>query len=329
MENNTNNTNKTEYQKYIERVRASDEFKQEAIDAYVQKVSKCEKLKQQHIKRNNDINRFLFTTRRGVATFVAAILFVITISVAVPLGFWLSSDDGSNIICNNFVIHNGVLTKYLGTQRNIVIPDGVKAIGQGAFSDRNMVIYTIHFPNSIAYIEKDNFFGEANWDMVAFMHGARPSGFEFADYIRAVIVADEHIDTYFGDNVFPLSAVYEYEFVISQNVLMRYIGRSINIHLPKNVIKIAEKAFRHTRFVENLYIHEGILRIECLPFGYPGHITIIHMQSGLPPQLELAHQSFISYVSCAEFGMIQIRVPYFAVEYYKQTWSDVASLIYI
>ena len=45
---------------------------------------------------------------------------------------------------NDFVINNGVLTKYTGNDENIVIPDGVTSIGFRAFEGCRQV--TIHAP---------------------------------------------------------------------------------------------------------------------------------------------------------------------------------------
>lgn len=36
---------------------------------------------------------------------------------------------------NNFVIENGILKKYAGTDNNVVIPDSVTEIGAAAFRD--------------------------------------------------------------------------------------------------------------------------------------------------------------------------------------------------
>ena len=36
---------------------------------------------------------------------------------------------------NDFLIENGILTKYRGNKKNVVIPDGVTSIGDHAFYD--------------------------------------------------------------------------------------------------------------------------------------------------------------------------------------------------
>ena len=41
---------------------------------------------------------------------------------------------------SDFVIENGVLTKYTGPDGIVVIPDGVTVIGEGVFKDRTNIV---------------------------------------------------------------------------------------------------------------------------------------------------------------------------------------------
>ena len=53
---------------------------------------------------------------------------------------------------NDFIIsENGVLKGYNGTSTNVIIPDGVKKIGESAFV-HNSVIQSITVPNSVTEI---------------------------------------------------------------------------------------------------------------------------------------------------------------------------------
>lgn len=56
----------------------------------------------------------------------------------------------------NFVIENGVLVKYNGWQRNVVIPDGVTSIGQSAFAN-NTSMFSVYIPDGVLSIEIDAF----------------------------------------------------------------------------------------------------------------------------------------------------------------------------
>lgn len=56
----------------------------------------------------------------------------------------------------DFVIENGVLKKYVGSGGDVVIPEGVTAIGELAFRDCKDVV-TVHMPNSVTTINRSAF----------------------------------------------------------------------------------------------------------------------------------------------------------------------------
>lgn len=53
---------------------------------------------------------------------------------------------------SNFKIKNGVLIKYDGVARNVVIPNGVTAIGEEAFQD-NIWIKSVTIPYGVTIID--------------------------------------------------------------------------------------------------------------------------------------------------------------------------------
>ncbi len=57
---------------------------------------------------------------------------------------------------NDFVINNGVLTKYTGNDTNIEIPEGVTTVYCDAFGTYNSSIEALHFPSTLRRPDVDN-----------------------------------------------------------------------------------------------------------------------------------------------------------------------------
>ncbi len=66
---------------------------------------------------------------------------------------------------NDFQIKNGVLKKYTGTDTNVVIPDGVKRIGDNAFSYCESLVSVI-IPNGVKKIGEYAFYGCKNLELI-------------------------------------------------------------------------------------------------------------------------------------------------------------------
>ena len=70
----------------------------------------------------------------------------------------------------DFIIENNVLVKYVGTDENVVIPEGITKIGKEAF-DFNDIVKTVEFPKSLKIIEKLAFNFCKNLSKINFQDG--------------------------------------------------------------------------------------------------------------------------------------------------------------
>jgi hypothetical protein len=59
---------------------------------------------------------------------------------------------------NDFIIENGVLTKYVGTGGDVIVPDGVHTIGEQAFY-KNTAVTSVTLPASVTTLKKECFWG--------------------------------------------------------------------------------------------------------------------------------------------------------------------------
>ena len=71
---------------------------------------------------------------------------------------------------SDFVIENGVLTKYTGKDADVVIPDGVTSIGFHAFFGCSSLT-SVTIPDSVTKIGNEMFWGCRNLSNVAIGNG--------------------------------------------------------------------------------------------------------------------------------------------------------------
>lgn len=101
------------------------------------------------------------------------IVFILCLSLTVP-AFAANSD---------FIIENGVLTKYVGPGGNVIIPDGVYHINDSAFAGcKNMTSVTI--PDSVRLINHHAFIGCTGLTSLTI-----PSGVEIGSESLEIVLA--------------------------------------------------------------------------------------------------------------------------------------------
>ena len=95
-----------------------------------------------------------------------------------------------------FRIKNGVLLKYAGDKENIIIPDNVTIIGEGAFRDKCRV-KTVQLHDRITSIEKNAFYGAEKLERINFPDSLkiiRENAFKDCFNLKEVIFPDNGIE---------------------------------------------------------------------------------------------------------------------------------------
>lgn len=123
---------------------------------------------------------------------------------------------------SDFIIENGILTKYTGSGGAVVIPDGVTAIGRDAFSLLNSIT-SVHIPNSVTVIG----------------HGA----FESCMKLAHINIPDS-VTAIHGKAFWNCPALADSDgFVIFRNTLYSYHGNGGDVVIPDGVTTISHDAF--------------------------------------------------------------------------------------
>ncbi|MBQ6626600.1 MAG: leucine-rich repeat protein [Ruminococcus sp.] len=123
----------------------------------------------------------------------------------------------------DFVIEDGVLTNYVGEDKNVVIPSSVRVISYRAFAG-NKNIESVKFSDELYSIGDEAFYGCTSLKSI-----------ENADSVRYV-GALSFVDTPF------LSEATD-EFVTLGSVLLHYNGASSNVTIPDGISVISAYAF--------------------------------------------------------------------------------------
>lgn len=140
----------------------------------------------------------------------------------------------------DFDIENGILKKYKGRDAEVVIPNGIKKIGEGAFAC-NPDIRHVVIPETVEKIGMLSFYCCVNLENVTM--AGEPD-----------IAQDAFERTAWLDNMTP-------PFFINRNRLHCYTGREEHVKIPKGVVSISEYAFAFNKNIRSVTIPEGVERI--------------------------------------------------------------------
>lgn len=163
-------------------------------------------------------------------------------------------------INSDFVITDGVLTKYTGNERDIVIPDGVVTIAVGVFSNRSITSVTI--PSSVTTISKQAFYKCNSLRSVTLSEGLVKIGEEAFAYCGFSAVLLPSTLTSIGKGAF-----------LSSNL--------IHVVLPDGITSISEQAFMNCDDLTNITFSNTLEKIGEQAFTGCGELTQIKIPEGV------------------------------------------------
>jgi hypothetical protein len=170
---------------------------------------------------------------------------------------------------SDFVVENGVLTKYVGLGGDVVIPAGVIEIGDHAFFwRRNLMSVTI--PDSVTRIGDHAFDNCDNLTNVSIPDSLTSIGvwaFTNCKSLTGLSIPDSLINI--GDSAFRgcLGLADKDGFVIIRTILYDYRGGEELVAIPEGVTGISEYAFMESRSLKRVHIPDGVTGIGAWAFS--------------------------------------------------------------
>ena len=146
-----------------------------------------------------------------------------------------------------FVIVNNILFRYMGNDKDVVIPDGVKFIDKGAL-ERSKSIESIVIPSSVEKIGSSAFYGCRKLSSV------KINNLEMEIHSGAFESCPKLID--------------KNGFIIFDDYLYQYIGENENIVIPDIVKTIGESAFPYSNTIKSILVPNSVTTIGPYAFWH-------------------------------------------------------------
>lgn len=155
----------------------------------------------------------------------------------------------------DFIIENDVLTDYLGEDAEIEIPDGVKHIGDRAFSGCSS-LKSVYIPKSVISIGYEAFYGCSSLKSINIPKNVIGiEEFAFSDCSSLTEIKVDKKNRYFSSES---GILYDKK---KETLLCCPGGKTGQITLPKSVTSIVRYAFSGCSAIKNVSIPEGVISI--------------------------------------------------------------------
>lgn len=146
-----------------------------------------------------------------------------------------------------FVIVNNILFRYMGNDKDVIIPDGVKLIDNGAF-ERSKVLESIVIPSSVEKIGSSAFYGCRKLSLV------KISNFETDIHNGAFESCPKLVD--------------KNGFVLFDDYLYEYLGNEENVMIPNTIKVIGNNSFPYSNTIKTINIPNSVTTIGSYAFWH-------------------------------------------------------------
>ena len=182
---------------------------------------------------------------------------------------------------SDFIIENGVLTKYVGPGGDVTIPEGITEIGDSAFSvPETADLKSISFPNSLLSIGIRAFYGQTKLKKIVFPQNLRQiSSGAFADCKGIKVLEFPNVMPQIQNMAFMgcKGLADEAGFLVVNGSLAGYFQKEPFVKVPETVTKIEPYVFSSNKKVQEVEIPETVTEICTQAFLGCGSLQRIHI----------------------------------------------------
>lgn len=207
------------------------------------------------------------------------------LALALMLALCLSLLPSAAFAAGDFVIENGVLTKYTGSGGDVVIPDGVTGIGEGAFESCDGLT-SIIIPDSVTVIENTAFSWCTSLTSVSIPnHVTEIGAWAFGDCKKLTSVSIPSSVKKIGLRAFDQTVWLrnQGDLVVVNGILLVYQGKDRVVTIPSGVTRIGDGAFYGywCKDIKNITIPDSVTEIGSDAFFGCESLTGVNIPDGV------------------------------------------------